>query len=68
MTGEGKYDRECTEAREATGAEGVLLIAFNGRHGSGFSAQVPPELVAVIPDTLRQVADQIEADALAQKQ
>lgn len=58
--GPGKYDDVCTMAREAAKAKGVLLMVFDGEHGQGFSAQLPPELVLGIPAVLRQVADQIE--------
>ena len=62
MIGPGKYDEECTTAREATKAEGALLLVFNGNKGSGFSAQIPTKWLLKIPVILRSVADQIEAD------
>lgn len=58
--GPGKYDAEATAAREATGAEGVLLIVINGRKGGGFSAQLSPTLMLLVPSILRSVAEQIE--------
>jgi hypothetical protein len=60
--GPGRYDDACTTARESTGAEGVLLIVVNGKHGHGFSAQLTGELLlrANVPAMLRDVATQIE--------
>lgn len=37
--GPGRYDDELTELREKIGAEGAILIVYNGQRGSGFSAQ-----------------------------
>jgi len=59
--GAGKYDDAATAAREATKAEGVLLIVLGGDKGSGFSAQIPPEIVARVPALLRHIANEIEA-------
>ena len=58
--GPGKYDDQATVVREATRADGVLLIVFNGVHGDGFSAQLPAHLLIRIPAILRQTADQID--------
>jgi hypothetical protein len=58
--GPGKYDAETTVAREATRAEGVLLIVFNGVKGTGFSAQLPAHLLISVPAILRRTADQID--------
>lgn len=59
--GAGRYDEAATAAREATKAEGVLLIVLGGEKGSGFSAQIPPEAIEKIPALLRHMADEIEA-------
>jgi len=62
-TGPGKFDAECTIAREATDAAGAILIVIDGTLGSGFSVQViDPEIARRMPIILRTVADQIEAD------
>ena len=61
--GPGKYDVLCTIAREAAGAQGAILIVINGRSGSGFSAQLPPDSVGAVVEMLRSVADEIERDA-----
>ena len=58
--GPGKYDDLCTKARLAAKAEGTLLIVFGGNKGSGFSAQIPFELLVGVPAILRTVADEIE--------
>lgn len=63
MIGPGKYETETSIVRELTRARGVVLMVIDGHRGSGFSAQLPPELLASLPAALREVADQIEADA-----
>ena len=58
--GPGKYDAQCTAAREASGAEGAILIILGGARGDGFSAQLPPHALVMVPAILREVAKQIE--------
>lgn len=58
--GPGKYDDLCTEIREGTKAEGVILMVFHGDKGSGFSVQAPLDLVLSMPEILRDTAKQIE--------
>lgn len=60
--GPGKYDQTCSLVREATKAEGVVLIIFNGVHGNGFSCQASPEVTMGLPDMLEHMARQIRAD------
>jgi hypothetical protein len=61
--GAGKYDEECTQVREATGARGVVMIVFDGSKGSGFSVQTwDMQLLETLPDLLEGVAKQIRAD------
>ena len=60
MMGPGKYDDLATQIREKAKASGVLVIVFDGEKGSGFSAQLPLELMVNIPQMLRSVAEQIE--------
>lgn len=62
MNGGGKYDDEATAARDAAGAEGVVLIVYNGREGSGFSVQLPQAVLFALPSVLRQMADHVEED------
>lgn len=59
--GPGKYDRECAQARRDADAAGVVLIVMGGRHGDGFSAQLNQHLLRGLPDTLRFIADEMEA-------
>jgi hypothetical protein len=66
--GPGKYDDLCTQVREHTEAEGVILMVFNGNQGQGFSCQLSPILTHLVPHLLREVADQIEEDMKAAKQ
>jgi len=60
--GAGKYDKECTQAREAAGALGVALIVYQGRFGDGFAVQVPPAFLLQLPAALRFMANSIERD------
>lgn len=58
MNGPGKYDDACTAAREATQADGVVLIVLNGHRGSGFSVQATSQLdPPVLADLLQSVVD-----------
>jgi len=67
--GPGKYDAECTAVQQSTGADVALVIVLGGSRGSGFSAAFvshdparPPPALLGVPQILRDVADQIEAD------
>lgn len=60
--GGGKYDKECTEVRDKTRADGVVLMVLNGSLGSGFSAQLNLADMMRVPSLLREVADSIEQD------
>jgi hypothetical protein len=62
-TGPGKYDDLATYVREHSRALGVVLIVFEGDGGNGFSIQTRDlMLVRAMPDILRSVATQMEAD------
>lgn len=63
MTGPGKYDELCTKVRQEAEAEAAIVLIFGGNKGSGFSCQLPLELIAKVPSMLRTMADQIEADS-----
>lgn len=62
--GPGKYDSVATMARVQAHAQGVLLIVFDGEHGSGFSAQLPKNRSRLIDvlRVLRGVVAQMESD------
>ena len=61
--GPGKYDHLATEARSKAGeTASVVLIVLNGEVGSGMSVQATPDLLAVMPAILRNIADQVESD------
>ncbi len=62
MMGGGKYQFPCTMARAMCGARGVILIVFEGDSGSGYSAQLPPEVCGELPAILREIAERIEQD------
>jgi hypothetical protein len=60
--GPGKYDLIATMVREMTSASGVVILVFDGAHGSGFSVQGPIELTTSLPKMLRGIADDIDKD------
>jgi hypothetical protein len=65
MIGEGgKYDDLCEETRVRACADGAMVIVIGGEHGSGFSVAVSAYVLAsgVLPQVLRDVANQIEGD------
>lgn len=65
VIGPGKYDAQCTAAREATKARGVVLIVIDGEKGAGFEVQAPMDVQLALPALLRQVADGIEAELMS---
>jgi len=65
MLGPGKYDDVATSVRDATVAQGVIVAVFDGHRGSGLSVQANAWTLAQIPHILRQLADQIEQDTVA---
>lgn len=60
--GPGKYDALATHVREATGAEGVVIMVVGGNQGNGFAVQAPLSLLLDLPRALHIVADGIAAD------
>lgn len=62
MIGPGKYDKQLSAALIACGANQGLLIAYDGKEGPGFSAQLTMELMINVPKILRSIADEIEKD------
>jgi hypothetical protein len=71
--GSGKYDDLCTAAREASDANAVVLVIIGGKLGHGFAVQLatdsphdPSEAIEGargMARAMREVADQMEADA-----
>jgi hypothetical protein len=62
--GPGKYDAECTAARESARAVAAILIVVEGDRGTGFSVQtLEPDLIRVLPTMLEVMAAEIRADA-----
>jgi len=61
--GPGKYDALCTEAREKAKAQGAVLMILEGEQGWGFSVQVTPIDLLLLPRVLRHIADKIEHGA-----
>lgn len=62
--GPGKYDQELTDLRTRCKAAGALLIVIDGDRGSGFSAQLTPQLTLALPAVLRDLAEQIESSGI----
>lgn len=60
--GAGKYDPECTVARESAAAMCAIVIIFGGDRGDGFSCQADLETLAKLPSLLRLMADSMEKD------
>ena len=61
--GPGKYDNLAEVVRTVSGArDGVLLLVLEGHLGSGFSVLAAPAAARLIPQMLRDVADQMERD------
>ncbi len=60
----GKYDQECEFLLAATGAETTCAIVVAGNRGTGFSlATRDRRHLGLMVEVLRDVANQIEADA-----
>lgn len=61
--GPGKYDDLCTLVREKAQAQLVIVAVGGGNRGSGFSIQTTdPSQMLLVAKSLRNIADQIEAD------
>lgn len=65
MLGPGKYDHLCATVRREAEAECAIVIVIGGKKGSGFSCQVTPEVLALLPELLHDAARQIEAGRAA---
>lgn len=69
MEPDGNYDDLCEEVILRTRAAAAVLIICGGEKGNGCSLYIDMQragsftLRSNLPDVLRQVADQIEADA-----
>lgn len=60
----GKYDAECELLLAVTGGLTTCVIVVDGRRGTGFSMSTrDPRHVGMLVSVLRDVADQLEADA-----
>lgn len=60
--GAGKYDELCTYVREQAQAAGAIVIITDGNKGMGFSVQLPPDLLATLPDVLTNIAKEVAKD------
>ena len=60
--GPGKYNILCKSAMDGARAKGALLIIFDGTLGDGIALQLTPLQMAAVPEILRFLADQIQAD------
>lgn len=62
MIGPGKYGKILTLAISEARAKNGMLIILDGVSGPGFSCQLEPKHIASIPELLRTIASEIEAD------
>ncbi len=60
--GPGKYNDIATEIRERTKARGIILIIVGGTQGQGFAVQGDALSLAIMPQAIRHVADQMDKD------
>lgn len=61
--GGGKFGAETEGLRSRLSADGVVLMVFHGdARGSGFSVSATVDVIHQLPDMLRMMADQLEAD------
>jgi len=60
--GPGKYDDLATAAMAAARAEFAAVIIIGGDKGNGFSVSMldDPQLAGIVPNVLRQMADEME--------
>ena len=59
----GKYDGECELVLAMTGGKTTCVIVVDGVRGTGFSMSTrDPRHIAVTINTLRDFANQLEAD------
>jgi hypothetical protein len=65
--GPNKYDRECAQARKDAAGSGAVLIILEGREGDGFAAHLNWTQLRSLPDTLRYMADEMEAKLKARQ-
>lgn len=66
MIGSGKYDQQCTQARNACEATGVVLIVYDGKAGSGFSVQMPAPEIFKLSAAFRELADELDKTLVPQ--
>ncbi|MFG6466341.1 hypothetical protein [Roseateles sp. BYS87W] len=63
----GKYSDLCNEVHAKAEANGTVVVVHDGMFGNGFSAMGSPEFCMALPQILRHVADQLEADNRSKK-
>jgi len=62
MIGAGKYDELTTYVREQSQARGAIVIIIGGNKGEGFSCQTDLTTLLLLPEMLRDIANQMEKD------
>jgi len=65
--GGGPYEAELLAAREACGAEGVVLLVKGGERGDAFEIGLDADGIRELPRVLRELAAQIERIPLCPK-
>jgi hypothetical protein len=59
---DGKYDEEANELQRGLDADAVIVIVVGGERGNGVSLRADLQTMMQLPEVLRTIAGQIEAD------
>jgi hypothetical protein len=65
--GPGKYDDEATLVRERVKAQGVIVVIIGGDKGDGFACQTNLSTLAMLPELLENMAQQMRQDREMQR-
>ena len=58
----GEYDEEANELQRGLDADGVIVMVVGGERGNGVSICADLNTMMLLPELLRTIADQVEAD------
>ncbi len=56
------YQKEANILRKRMNAAAVLIFVVDGKNGTAFSVQSPPDMIPFIIQQLRQTADELGED------
>ena len=59
---DGKYDEEANELQRGFDADAVIVLVVGGERGNGVSICSDLQTMMHLPEVLRTIAEQIEAD------